>query len=93
MAYQNIKEYKMIKKQIAGKKQKADPDYENLDNKYEATGYAISEVFKNWKKFLILIAAVLLIAGVILLLLLPGYKCQTETKTFEKTPVVIPGVK
>lgn len=68
-----------------------DKGYEKLDNQYEAAGFAISTIFKNWKKFLILITAVLIIIGVILLLLLPGYKCQTETKSFEKSPVNLPG--
>jgi hypothetical protein len=77
-------------KEITSGKQNRE-DFDEIDNQYEAAGFAISTIFKNWKKFLILIAAVLIIIGIILLLLLPGYKCQTETRSFEKSPVNLPG--
>jgi len=67
----------------------ADEGYQNLDNQYEAAGFAISTIFKNWKKALAIVLAILLMTGIILLLLLPGYKCQSDTRTFEKTPVQI----
>lgn len=62
-----------------------------IDNQYEAAGFAIREVFKNWKKFLVIISVIILTIGIILLLLLPGYKCQTESNSFEKSPVNLPG--
>ncbi len=68
-----------------------DDSIEKIDNQYEAAGFAIKEIFKNWKKFLILISVILLIIGIILLLLLPGYKCQTKSNSFEKSPVNLPG--
>lgn len=71
----------------------ADEGYQNLDNQYEAAGFAITEVFKHWKKALAIVLAILLMTGIILLLLLPGYKCQTETRSFEKTPVELPGIR
>lgn len=67
--------------------------YQNLDNQYEAAGFAVSTIFKNWKKALAIVLAILLMTGIILLLLLPGYKCQSDTRTFEKTPVELPGKK
>jgi len=67
-----------------------DEGFDKLDNQYEAAGFALSTILKNWEKFLILVLAVLITIGIILLLLLPGYKCQTETRTFEKSPVNIP---
>jgi len=69
----------------------AEEGYEKLDNQYEAAGFAISTFFRNWKKVLIIIICILIVTGLILLLLLPGYKCQTETGSFEKTPVTLPG--
>ena len=67
-----------------------DEGYQNLDNQYEAAGFAISTIFKNWKKTLIIILTMLFMIGLILLLLLPGYKCQTSKGSFEKTPVELP---
>lgn len=70
-----------------------DEGYQSLDNKYETAGFAISAIFKNWQKSIIIILTVLFTIGLVLLLLLPGYKCQTETRLFEKTPVELPGKK
>lgn len=70
-----------------------DEGYQNLDNQYEAAGFAISTIFKNWKKTLIIVLTIIFMIGLILLLLLPGYKCQTENRSFEKTPVELPGKK
>lgn len=97
----------MTEKKNSGMVEKTQPDrepesnpaeqgkdgYEKLDNQYEAAGFTISMIFRNWKKFLAIVLAILFIIGLILLALLPGYKCQTETGSFEKTPVNLPGKK
>jgi len=70
---------------------KTDGGYQSLENKYETAGFAITTIFKNWKKTLIIILTMLFMIGVILLLLLPGYKCQTKNGSYiQKTPVELP---
>ncbi len=59
----------------------------------ETTVFVFREIFLNWKKVLLFISVLLIIASLFLLLILPGYKCTTGSKSFEKSPVEIPGMK